>query len=161
MIAERALGILAGILACSVIKAGCVAFGIWCNAAAPNFIARALATYQQRGKWSFVLGVVNAAALFLMFVILANLKIKVLGMLGVLLLAALICLALTGCSLAYHDLGQRIRGENNWSSARTILLGGITAEAAFLAPVIGQLFSIAVLFRGLGAVVSALLRRSV
>lgn len=158
MAPEKALGFIAVLLACCAIKAGCVAMSIWLDKAAPAFAARALHAYQARGLRSFLLGAVNGIALLILFGAMAN-GMAVFKLIGLLILFTLIAAAMTGYMIAYHDIGRRLRGERDWSSTRTILIGGLTAEAAFLAPVIGQIFSIGVLFRGLGAVISALLWR--
>jgi len=102
---------------------------------------------------------VNALAVLFLCAVLFGTQLEPLGLLGLALLLSLAALAMVGYSLSYHDLGRQLRDERAWTPARTILLGGIAAEAAFMAPVIGQVFSIGVLFRGLGAVVSAMLWR--
>ncbi|NUM54871.1 MAG: hypothetical protein HUU46_14590 [Candidatus Hydrogenedentes bacterium] len=159
MTPEKALGFMAALLGLLAVKAGCVAMSVWLDKSAPAFTARALNVYQTRGKRSFVLGVVNGLLLFFLFTALTNAQLKPLGVLGIVILLATAAAALTGYMIAYNDIGQRLRGERNWSATQTIIYGGITMEAAFMAPVIGQVFSIGVLFRGFGAVVSALLSR--
>ena len=157
---EKALGLIASLLVYLVVKAGCVAMSIWLDNAAPAFTARALNAYQTRGPRCFALGVVNGTVLVFLFIVLVNAQVKLLAMIGILILLATVASAMAGYMTAYHDVGLRLRGDRDWSSTRTILFGGITAEVAFMTPVLGQVFSIGVLFRGLGAVVSAMLSRN-
>ncbi len=156
---QKALGFIAMLLAYLAVKAGCVAMSVWLDKAAPAFTARAVNAYQGRAMRCFVLGAVNGVVLAFLFVVLVNVKVKALGVLGILVLLATVAAVMTGYMIAYRDAGQRLRGESDWSATRTILLGGIMAELAFMAPIIGQVFSVGVLFRGLGAVISALLSR--
>lgn len=153
---QRALGFIVAVIFYLLFKAGSVAMGVWLAQAAPAFTARAVNAYQTRGKWCFFLGLVNAAVFIILAGILLNAKLEPLKLPGVVLLFALVGLVTTGYTLSYHDLGQRLRGD---VSPRATLIGGLAAETAFMAPVLGQLFSIAVLFRGLGAVVSAMMGR--
>lgn len=157
MPAERALGIMAALLVLLAVKAGCVAMSVWLHQSAPAFTARAINAYRSRGLRCFVLGAANGLVLALVFA--ALVQVKALGLLALLVLFALVAAAMTGYMIAYHDMGQRLRGERDWSSARSILLGGLVTETAFMAPIVGQVFSLGVLFRGLGAVISALLSR--
>ena len=159
MTPEKALGFMAMLLACLSVKAGCVAMSIWLDKVAPAFTARALNAYQKRGMRSFALGAVNGIVWVFLFVVAVNAQIKPLAMVGILVLLGTVVSVLFGYMIAYHDVGQRLRGDRDWSSTRTILFGGITTELAFFAPIIGQVFSLGVLFRGLGAVISALLSR--
>lgn len=159
MTPEGSLGFIATVIAWLAVKAGGVAMAVWLDTAAPAFTARALHAYQARGKRCFALGVVNGAVLTLLFAVFVNAQIKPLGLVGIVILFATIAAALVGYMLAYHDLGQRLRGGRDWSAQRTLVFGGITSELAFMTPVIGQVFSIGVLFRGLGAVISAALSR--
>ena len=156
---EKALGFMAFLLGCLTIKAACIAMSVWLNVSAPAFTARALSAYQARGKRCFILGVINGLVLVFLFIVLVNTQIKVLALLGILILLFTIALVLTGYMIAYHDFGARLRGERDWSALRATILGGVVAELAFLTPVVGQVFSLGVLFRGLGAVVTALLSR--
>ena len=159
MAAERALSLMAFVIASVAVKAGCIAMSIWLDKAAPAFTARAVNAYQARGLRCFLQGLANGVVLFLLFVVSVKANIKPFAALGVLLGFATIGAVITGYLIAYHDVGRRIRGERDWSATQTILFGGMTAEAAFFAPILGQLFSLGVLFRGLGAVISALLSR--
>ena len=156
---QKALGFMAMLLACLAVKAGCVAMSVWFDKAAPAFTARAVYAYRTRGRRSFFLGAANGIVLALLFAVLVGSHVKALAPVGMLVLLTTAAAAMTGYMIAYHDVGQRLRGDSNWPAVRTIVLGGITAEVAFMTPVIGQIFSIGVLFRGLGAVVSALLSR--
>lgn len=156
---EKALGFMAFLLGCLTVKAACIALSVWLDVSAPAFTARALNAYQTRGKRSFVLGAINGLILLFLFIVLVNTQIKPLALLGILILFMLIALVLTGYAVAYHDFGSRLRGDRDWSAMRATITGGAVAELMFLTPVVGQIFSLGVLFRGLGAVVTALLSR--
>lgn len=156
---EKALGFMAFLLGCLTVKAACVAMSVWLDVSAPAFTDRALAAYQSRGKRCFVLGAMNGIILVFLFVVLVNTQVKALALVGILILLLTIALVLTGYMVAYHDFGSRLRGERDWSAMRATILGGTVAELMFLTPVVGQIFSLGVLFRGLGAVVTALLSR--
>lgn len=159
MTPEKSLGVIAALLVVLAVKAACIAMALWLETAAPAFMTRARHAYQARGKRCFVLGVINGVLLFVLFAVFVNAQIKPLGLLGVVILAGTVAAALTGYMLAYRDLGERLRGERGWSAQRTTVIGGLVAEVAFLTPVFGQIFSIGVLFRGLGATISAVLSR--
>jgi hypothetical protein len=156
---QRAIVFLVVAVVYLAAKTGCVAMAIWMHAAVPDFISRALMAYNTRAKRCFALGVVNALVVVFLCAVLFGSEIEPLGLVGLALLLTLAAFSMIGYSLSYHELGRYLREERAWSPARTIVLGGIAAEAAFMAPVIGQVFSVGVLFRGLGAVVSALLSR--
>ncbi|MCC6155533.1 MAG: hypothetical protein IT367_17320 [Candidatus Hydrogenedentes bacterium] len=156
---EKALGFMAFLLGCLTVKAACIAMSVWLDVSAPAFTDRALTAYQSRGKRSFILGAINGLILLFLFIVLVNTQIKPLALLGILILFILIALVLTGYAVAYHDFGSRLRGDRDWSAMRATILGGTVAELMFLTPVVGQIFSLGVLFRGLGAVVTALLSR--
>jgi len=159
MTPEKSLGVVAGLLAWLAVKAACIAMAVWLDNAAPAFTARALNAYRTRGMRCFVLGVVNGVALMFLFAVFVNAQVKALGLVGIVILFVTVTAALVGYMLAYHDLGQRLRGDGAWSAQRAIAIGGAVSELAFMAPVLGQVFSIGVLFRGLGAVISAILSR--
>jgi len=154
---ERSLGILAGLLIWIAIKIASVAMAVWLEYAMPAFMARALHAYRSQSKRSFALGVGNGIMLFILFAVFVNAKIEPLGVLGIIILAATFCAVMLGYTLEYRNFGDRLRGQRDWSAVRTILIGGLITEAAFVTPLIGQVFSLGVLFRGLGAVIGALL----
>ena len=156
---EKALSFMAFLLGCLTVKAACIALSVWLDVAAPAFTDRALNAYQSRGKRSFVLGAINGLILLFLFIVLVNTQIKPLALLGILILFILIALVLTGYTIAYHDFGSRLRGDRDWTPMRATITGGAIAELMFLTPVLGQVLSLGVLFRGLGAVVTALLSR--
>lgn len=156
---EKALGFMAFLLGCLTVKAACIAMSVWLDVSAPAFTARALNAYQSRGKRCFILGAVNGIILVFLFIVLVNTQIKALALVGFLILLLTIALVLTGYMVAYHDFGARLRADRDWSAMRSAIIGGVTAELAFLTPVVGQVFSLGVLFRGLGAVVIAMLSR--
>ena len=61
-------------------------------------------------------------------------------------------------TVVYHEFGSKLLEESDASSEfKATLYGGLVAEAAFLAPVFGQLYSIALFARSLGAVTMVIL----
>ncbi|MBI4556276.1 MAG: hypothetical protein HY706_01715 [Candidatus Hydrogenedentes bacterium] len=155
---EKALALVALLALGLAVKTGFVGMSMWLNLAFPDFIQRALNGYRTRPRRSFFLGTVNGVALvFLGLILFAT---KVLGLLGLLVWAGLVALIVAAFSVGYCDLGLRLQGRTSAQvGATTLLIGGAAAEAAFLAPVLGQVFALIVMLRGLGAVVSALLAR--
>ncbi|HRI86981.1 MAG TPA: hypothetical protein PK869_01885 [Candidatus Hydrogenedentes bacterium] len=159
MTPEKALGFIAFLLALLAVKSGCIAMSVLLEKLVPAFTARAVNAYKSRG--SFILGAVNGIVLAFLFVLLANSQLEALKLVGMVILLVLIAGIMTGYMIAYHDMGRRLRGDRDWSSTRTIFFGGVAAELAFMTPVLGQVLSVGVLFRGLGAVISAILSRGV
>lgn len=155
----RSLAIIALLCTGLALKVGFVGMAVWLNLTFPNFMQRAFDAYQTRVRRCVLLGTLNFIAIIVVGLIL--LKTKVLGLVGLVVLAMLMSMIVAGYAVAYRDIGMRL-GESSASksNARLVLLGGIAAEAAFLAPILGQVFSLAVLFRGLGAVVISVLSRS-
>ncbi len=83
---------------------------------------------------------------------------------GLLLLLSYLWLALLSYTVVYREIGSDLfedLGANR--ELKVTLYGGIVAEAAFLTPVLGQLCSIVLFIRSLGAVTLAILghRRAV
>ena len=151
-----ALGVLAFLSAWIVLKVGFVGMAVLFDAVCPEASARMVQRYQAKGKRPFFVGVLN----LVVGVILALLLIasQALALLGLILLGALVVLIVIGYGVAYHNLGVRlVPPDMPGTRAKTVLLGGILAESAFFAPVLGQLLSLGMLFRGLGAVVPVLL----
>ncbi len=152
---SASVAVLAGLLVLLAIKVGFVGMAAWFTRSFPAVTARALEQYKTRGERSFLWGL---SVLFVtVLIILALLSSKTLGFLGILLAVCLLGFVAAGYTTAYLNLGQRLtEGSEPGSHTRTILLGGIAAEAAFLMPLLGQLLSLGMLCRGLGAVISAL-----
>lgn len=155
-------GILAILLCLSLliaIKVGFVGMSILIQHAKPEFIERASEHYRKKPRWRVIfVGLVNGVAIPLVSVLLIS--TQVLTLFGLLLLVAYLWLALLGYTVVYRDIGSRLFGDLEGNRELKITLyGGILAEAAFLAPVLGQLYSIALFIRSLGAVTLAILGR--
>jgi len=85
---------------------------------------------------------------------------EVLALFGLALLLALGTMMVVGYGIAYRSLGLRLAMDPAAEKPlHSTLCGGAVAESAFCVPVIGQLLSLGVLFRGLGAVVITVLTR--
>jgi hypothetical protein len=148
-----AVGLLCALLA---IKAGFIGMAVWFHAWWPHAGERVHQMYQWRGAKCFWLGAINTVVgLFVAALMIAS---GTLTLIGLLLITALLALATTGYAAAYLNLGlQLISPAGSQSKVRTVVLGGIVTELSFLVPVLGQILSLGVLFRGLGAAVLALM----
>ena len=156
MQAEQAIGAIALIVVLVALKAGTIGMAMWLHATYADRMGRIGELYRARATECFIVGLINTVVLF--FIGLLLIGTKVLSLLGLMVWGVVIVMAVFGYSAAYRHVGERVFGPST-TAARTVLLGGITAEAAFLAPLIGQLFSIGVLLRGIGAVVLTVLSR--
>ncbi len=137
-------------------KAGLVGIAVWFEATYPMMNARILRLTRQRPWKCGLLGLLNVfiGALLVLFL----LATRVLGLLGIALFLCIMAIGLMGYAAAYLGIGRRIAGEDaTVSGPRAVLLGGVTAEAAFMFPFVGQLAALAVFFRGFGAACLALL----
>ena len=140
------------------LKAGVIAMAVWLDLASPATSKRIVEAYRQPGTRLFWIGVLNAVLGGLIGVLL--MATTVLAPLGMAWLALWALIGVAGFAAAYHHLGRRLRGPDatgpRW---RTIALGGLVAEGAFLVPVLGQLLAAGVFFRGFGAVSQVLITR--
>ncbi|MBI5092705.1 MAG: hypothetical protein HZB26_09730 [Candidatus Hydrogenedentes bacterium] len=154
---HKALGLAALLILVLVAKIGCIGFGLWYEATYPGARDRMLAVYQTRRRKCLIVGAVNAivGALLIVFLV----ATKVLGLVGILLAGTLIAFVVIGYGVGYRDLGARLASPAPETPWRTTLLGGLVAEAAFLAPIAGQVLALIMLFRGLGAVIITLMAR--
>jgi len=144
------------LLAWLLLKVGFVGMAVWYAATFPYAHSRMLAVYQKPGQRPFWIGVVNAVIGLLVGLLL--LQTGILAFFGALVLFCLGAFSIAGYSLAYASLGARIFPPTETAvQTRHIFWGGLAAEAAFLIPVFGWVLALGMLFRGLGAVVSALL----
>ncbi len=160
---EQLLGLAGLSLACvglfcalAAVKAGFIGMAVWFHVAFPRAAGRTLQMYQTRGAKCFWVGMINTVVgLFLALSMIAS---GALALIGLLLIAALLVLASMGYAAAYQSLGLRAAPSTvSQSQTRTVLWGGIVAELAFLVPVLGQILSLGVLFRGVGAAVLVLI----
>ena len=137
-------------------KAGLVGAAVWFEVTYPVMNARILRLSLQRPWKCGLLGLLNLViGAILVLVLLAT---RIFGLVGIALAVCIGALALMGFAGAYLGLGRRLAGdEGTGSGPRAVLLGGITAEAAFMLPVVGQVAAVLVLLRGFGAACLALL----
>jgi len=137
-------------------KTGFVGAAIWFDRSYPALSGRMLKSYQTRSRRCFFLGFINVFGG--VFLVLLLLNAGPWALLGIALGIALIGLAVLGYGIAYHELGLRLTDSDRFpSETACILRGGLVAETAFMAPVLGQILSLSCLFRGLGAVAMTLL----
>ena len=138
------------------VKVGFVGMAVWFDSRWPRASAQMLETYQTRGERCFLTGILDVVVTLIIVGFL--LATQVLALLGILLFLCLVALIVVGYAVAYQNLGLRLASAGSaQSSTKTIVLGGIAAESAFFLPVLGQILSLGMLFRGLGAVVLTLL----
>lgn len=144
------------LMAMAGFKVGSVAVAVWLDALWPDYVRRMNALYSQRAGRCVLSGVVNVVLGGIVSLLLLN--FKPLGLLGLLLLGCLAALWIAGCGCAYSVMGARLfPPETSSPRWKQIISGGVVVE--LLAPVLGQLFSIGVFFRGLGAAVLAMVGR--
>ena len=147
------LGIIALIGVWLLIKIGYVSMALLMSLYYPHSLSRFATTYKEQPLRCVFVGLMNFAIGVALAVILLNLNQPLFALFGLMVAGALLILTVPGYAAAYHELGSRIEARTAGPSLRSILLGGILAETAFMTPVLGQLFSLLTLFRGLGAVV--------
>lgn len=148
------LGVIAFLAALAAVKIGCVGIALWHHLAAPRRTARIAGLYVDRPKRCLLVGLINL--LVLAFLTLVLLNTVPLRLIGLLLLALLIALATLAYGPAYHLAARRLLpGADEPLTCRDLLHGALAAEAAYLAPAIGQALSLATLVRGAGAVILA------
>ena len=142
--------VLTCLVACLMVKAGFIAFAVWFEANHPQATQEMVDLYRQKSGKCALVGVIDlVAGLILVLLLLAT---KVLGILGILLFLALVALAAIGYAVAYLNFGQRLAaGDAVESQTRAIVRGGLAAETAFMVPIVGQILSLGMLFRGMGA----------
>lgn len=141
------------------IKLGFIGMSILIQHAMPGFIERASKLYLKKPRRLVIfLGCINALAIPFISILLIN--TEVLALPGFLLLVCYLGLALVGYTVVYREIGSKLFediGANR--EVKVTLYGGMVAEAAFLVPVLGQFFSIALFIRSMGAVTLAILGR--
>ena len=149
------LGILALGFVCLLRKAGFVGMAVWFHSAHPRISEEMTGAFETRRWKCFILGLINAFGGLLLIIIL--LKTEVLALIGLLLFVILLTLAVLGFGAVYQSLGLRLAPPSPADTrTKAIVIGGVAAESAFLVPVVGQLFALWVMFRGLGAIAIAL-----
>ncbi len=141
------------------IKMGFIGMSILIQHAMPGFIERASEHYRKKPRrWVILLGIMNGVAI--PFISILLIRTEVLALPGILLLLSYLWLALLGYTVVYREIGSNLfedLGGNR--EVKITLYGGMVAEAAFLTPVLGQLYSIGLFIKSLGAVTLAILGR--
>ena len=152
------LAVVALLLVWLVAKAGFIGASAWLAISHPELLAQTQQVYRnQRGR-CYLFGVINGGLTIL--IILVLLSNEVLALLGIILIASLLGALVVAYATGYADLGQSLRRPGvEHTLLRNVIDGGVIAETAFFTPVVGQILSILMLFRGLGAVVIAMLAR--
>lgn len=158
MEASDALGLLAFFAALLIYKAGSIGFALWIHTVAPDLAERVQDKFHEHKHRAFFLGLINT--LTYVFIMMLLFSRPPLGLLGLIMLFFLAAGLLIGFAAAYHDLGLRMRALAPGESVHKIVaLGGFTLEAAFLAPVVGQVMATYIGLRGVGALILVLLSR--
>jgi hypothetical protein len=141
------------------IKIGFIGMAILIQHAKADFIERASDHYRKKpNRLMFLLGLANG--IIIPFIGLLLMNTQILGLVGVILILFYLWLALLSYTVVYKDLGSRLFDEFEGNrELKTTLYGGAVAEAAFFVPVLGQLYSILLFVRSLGAVTLAFLTR--
>lgn len=153
------LGILLWIAIFVVVKIGFVGMAILIQHSKALFVERASHRYESISKLqTIILGLVNGVGI--PFVAILLISTEVLAIFGLALLVFYIWLALLSYTVVYRSIGVKLFGEfNNHSDLKTTLIGGVIAESAFFAPIVGQLYSLWLFMRGLSSVILAILVR--
>ena len=142
-----------------VTKVGFIGMAILIQHRMPEFIERASVHYRPKRRWWLALvGFMNAVAI--PFISILLISRGALALPGILLLLVYLWLALLSYTVVYREIGSILfedLGSNR--EVKITLFGGMIAEAAFFTPILGQLFSILLFTRSLGAVMMTILSR--
>jgi len=153
-----ALVLLVALVALVLVKAGFIGGGVWFTLLFPRLSGAALELYRERGKKCFFLGLLYVLVGALVAILLvATQALAIFGFALMLLLGAMV---VAGYGVGYCSAGQRLAGPETVAqrpAPKTCFMGGLLAEATFLVPVLGQILSLGVLCRGVGAVGLAML----
>lgn len=142
-----------------VIKVGFIGMSVVIQHTIPSFIERASEHYRKKPR-RFVILVGCMNGIVIPFISILLISTEVLALPGLLLLVCYLGLALLAYTVVYREMGAKLFedvGANR--EVKITFYGGMVAEAAFLTPVYGQLYSIALFARSLGAVTLAILGR--
>lgn len=144
------LAVMAAVLLWLIVKVGFVGCAVGLAVTHPKLVPELQQAYSKQRSRCYIFGIVNGLLLSVIGLIL--LSTQALALLGLLVFTALLMAAIAGYTAGYADLGERICGMRNpYSRIRVVMAGGILAECAFLAPLVGQALSLMMLLRGLGA----------
>lgn len=141
------------------IKTGFIGMAILIQHAIPEFIERAGEHYRKKPRRLVILlGLINGAAF--PFISILLISTEVLALPGLLMLLLYLWLALLSYTVVYRAIGSDLFddfGANR--EVKVTLWGGMIAEAAFFTPVLGQILSLVLFIRSLGAVTMTILGR--
>jgi MFS family permease len=151
---ENAGGLIL-ILIIGLFKGASLAFNIVFDTLYPAMSARIQSAYVERPRRCVLLGAVNLVAWVLVAILLF--QTQVLALFGLVITAFIVGGAVLAYAPAYRGVAERLPGHEERGPIRGFVLGWLLIESAFLVPFIGWLASAAVLIRGFGAVVTALL----
>jgi len=150
---------LAVLLGCVLLKVGRIGLAVWLEANFAKPIDDMVDLYRNRAGKCVLVGLIDLIAG--LFVVALLLGAGPLGGLGLILFVCLVALAALGFAAAYLNLGRKLAADGAGDSpTRLIVKGGVTAEAAFLVPILGQLLELGMLFRGMGAAALVILART-
>jgi len=150
------LSVLALLALAFTLKAALIAAAVWLDITWPALCARAVSHYQERPRRCYVAGLINAA--FGTFLALLLIATKVLAIVGLLMLVVLAFLVVLGFATSYRAAARRL-DPDGIDALRGLVRGGIVTELVFLLPLLGQVYHLNVLVRGLGAATLAMLQR--
>ncbi len=153
----NALGLIGMLLFLIAIKAGTVGAATWLHATYPETARRVQRVYTERPWRCYIAGMLNAILGGLLAAGLLNLP--PLALLGLALAGLLVTGAILGYAPYYAQLGERLT-EGGKDPLSSLLWGALAAEALFMAPVLGQVLSLATAVRGLGAWVLVIILRA-
>ena len=153
------LGIMLLLWLLIAVKAGFIGMALLIQQAKPDFIERAGEHYRKKPRWLvFCLGLVNGIAI--PFIAILLISTEVLALPGMLLLMWYLWLLLLGYTVIYRETGSRLfEAIDSNRELKITLYGGLIIEAAFLVPVLGQLYALLLCIQSLGAVSLTILSR--
>ena len=163
------MGLLALLLIWILAKAGRLGLTTWMSVSDPERIEISSSIYRRAPVKSFLVGLVSALILFVLFLIIMNLSkagngmVAPIALIPLLILAGVgICATLLGMAGIYQRLGARLTerntvGEERGAQAdwRETLKGGALIELATLVPLLGNLMGAFLMVSGLGVCVLA------
>ncbi len=141
---------------CAFIGAAC---WLWCSYEIK--VLKVLRAYNERPTHCTLYGGVNIFLVLIIIFIMVAQSNPLLSFIASILLIALGVMVVIGYSAGYAALALQIedRAAISRPSLRCLLKSGIIIESTFLLPILGQLLSLKMLFRGVGALILALVKR--
>ncbi|PCJ65437.1 MAG: hypothetical protein COA73_02455 [Candidatus Hydrogenedentota bacterium] len=141
------------------IKLGFIGTALLIQHRMPGFIKRVSERYRTKpNRLMLLLGLINSIAIPFIAVLLIS--TEVLALPGILLLLLYLWLALVCYTVVYREIGSNLFEEfASNKEVKITLYGGLIAEAAFFTPVLGQILSLALFIKSMGAITMVLLTR--